>query len=491
MRARCLFVGTVLLGSAGFWWISESPSFESLRAGVAGSLAEAPRADFAEAARENRSAEPHLAIDGDIRSNDSTISRAEPELLESAVEPSTSVSQSEADVEPTTSTTPCMEPSLPPALSDADAASLRAAVKKMTKKWGYEEAEKNFKPFKGLRFLDIGMGQGPMGVVAMEAGVQSYWGLDPALCINKPARTRNRRIGRTPSEGECKQLLGPTCKTTCAQYQRCMTAAAEKYGTFPFTGVQIMQAFPGKVILLPGTFETIQPTGLIKRGDFDAAGMFMVSEHLPDNRLVVEGVFQWTKPGQLFYIKHHNYYGFDGHHQELKDPSAFDPKNAAHRGVAFWSHLEPSSWIFNSSDMNRIRLGDLMALVHVYFECAWRANIDLKWAKALDDRPELLQSLERRGFAHAELLVNKWAGSCQRREEALDAPWLASRMWFHPPSDGSYSPRPFPKEFSLKNLECGHSLKKHKQYPLDGILYSPPGRGHRLAKYLSAGPSCP
>ena len=176
MRARCLFVGTVLLGSAGFWWISESPSFESLRAGVAGSLAEAPRADFAEAARENRSAEPHLAIDGDIRSNDSTISRAEPELLESAVEPSTSVSQSEADVEPTTSTTPCMEPSLPPALSDADAASLRAAVKKMTKKWGYEEAEKNFKPFKGLRFLDIGMGQGPMGVVAMEAGVQSYWG---------------------------------------------------------------------------------------------------------------------------------------------------------------------------------------------------------------------------------------------------------------------------------------------------------------------------
>ena len=56
---------------------------------------------------------------------------------------------------------------------------------------------------------------------------------------------------------------------------------------------------PGKVILLPGTFETIQPTGLIKRGDFDAAGMFMVSEHLPDNRLVVEGVFEWTKPGQL------------------------------------------------------------------------------------------------------------------------------------------------------------------------------------------------
>lgn len=47
--------------------------------------------------------------------------------------------------------------------------------------------------------------------------------------------------------------------------------------------------------------------------------MWMVTEHLPNNRAVVEGIFQWTKPGDLLALKHHNYYGFDGHHQKLGD----------------------------------------------------------------------------------------------------------------------------------------------------------------------------
>ena len=53
------------------------------------------------------------------------------------------------------------------------------------------------------------------------------------------------------------------------------------------------------------------------------ATMWMVTEHLPNNRAVVEGIFQWTKPGDLLALKHHNYYGFDGHHQKLGDGCCF------------------------------------------------------------------------------------------------------------------------------------------------------------------------
>lgn len=45
--------------------------------------------------------------------------------------------------------------------------------------------------------------------------------------------------------------------------------------------------------------------------------MWLVTEHLPNNRDVIEGIFEWTTPGQLLVLKHHNYYGFDGHHQKL------------------------------------------------------------------------------------------------------------------------------------------------------------------------------
>ena len=38
-----------------------------------------------------------------------------------------------------------------------------------------------------MKLLDIGMGQGPMGVVAISVGVKSYKGMDPALCINQHA----------------------------------------------------------------------------------------------------------------------------------------------------------------------------------------------------------------------------------------------------------------------------------------------------------------
>lgn len=218
-----------------------------------------------------------------------------------------------------------------------------------------------------------------------------------------------------------------------------------------------MRSYGGKIMLLPGTFETIKPTGLIERGSFDVATLWLVTEHLPNNRLVIESVFEWTTPGQLLALKHHNYYGYDGHHNKPTKPSQYDKGNAAERGVVNWNHLEPSSWVFPYTNTNRIRLGDLIALIDVYFECAWSALFPTEWTKALT--PELHGRLAKRGFSKAELLLNKWAAACQRRAQALEAPWLESRIWLHPPTDGSYVPRPLPKD--LQGDKDFGGLKKH------------------------------
>jgi len=34
----------------------------------------------------------------------------------------------------------------------------------------------------------------------------------------------------------------------------------------------------------------------------------------------------------------------------------------------------------------------------------------------------------KRGFSRSELVINKWTAACLRRNEALDAPWLDTRI---------------------------------------------------------------
>ncbi|CAE7658598.1 unnamed protein product [Symbiodinium pilosum] len=376
----------------------------------------------------------------------------------------------------------CSGPTLPPSLPVNEATELKSKIWKATREWGYDQQAYSYRPFKGLNLLDIGMGQGPMGVVAMHVGVKSYKGMDPALCINRNAMTRDKRVGRAPNPIECEMVRdSAACKgkgEACEMFRHCTALMSKKYRGFPFTGLEMMQAFKGKIVLLPGTFATLRPTGLIQPGSFDVATLWLVTEHLPDNRQVIEGIFEWTKPEQLLALKHHNYYGFDGHHQKPRYPEDYNSKNVAENGVVFWKHLEPTSWVFNYTNTNRVRLGDLMALVDVYFECAWRATFVASWERALAARPQLRHSLEQRGFHQNELIINKWTIACVRRKQPYfpegGSDWLDSRIWLHPPTDGSYIPRSLPKKLTKKMTKLTASAV---------VEFVPPGR-QNLKRYL-------
>eukprot|EP00913_Durusdinium_trenchii_P005343 g4986.t1 len=312
----------------------------------------------------------------------------------------------------------CIGPTVPPALPPKEAEALKAEIWRTTKAWGYHELAQNYRPFKGMDVLDIGMGQGPMGVVAISVGVKSYKGMDPALCINQRARTRDKTVGRAPNEGECLLIRDSAeCKKegeTCEKFRSCMDLWRKKYHTFPYTGLEIMQAYAGRIVLLPGTFASLQPSGLIKHGSFQVATMW--------------------KP---------------------RYPEKYDPTNPSETSVAFWRHLNPTSWVFNSTNTNRVRLGDLIALIDVYFDCAWRATFESKWSPALDaklwEKLKMLGQELNRGFARNELLINKWSAACARREAPLPATWLESRVWLLPATDGSYEPMPLPDQLMSKH----------------------------------------
>ncbi|CAJ1419303.1 unnamed protein product [Effrenium voratum] len=295
----------------------------------------------------------------------------------------------------------------------------RKEIVQVTKDWKFFKAHQHhWKALKGLRVLDVGMGQGPIGVVALATGVQHYVGLDPAVRIHELPQAR--KIGQFTKAGE----------PVTAQ--------------FPFSGADMMAAYPEKLVLLQGTFETLRDDPALKPGAFDIATLFSVSEHLPNITEVWEGVFNVLKPGQLFLYSHHNYYSFSGHHALPKEPKKFVPNNEEHRKVAFWRHLDQSSPPFSDVTMNRIRLGDLMAITGVFFNCVWEVRRNAHDEDAL--KPGVFQPLQRRGFEAAELLTNRLLCACQRRPEPRQAPWLQKVWVHHPPTDGSYQPQPLPPE---------------------------------------------
>ena len=49
-------------------------------------------------------------------------------------------------------------------------------------------------------------GVGPIGIVALELGVRTYTGLDPAICLTRRAKTRDNKVGRTLTRTQCNAM---------------------------------------------------------------------------------------------------------------------------------------------------------------------------------------------------------------------------------------------------------------------------------------------
>lgn len=79
-------------------------------------------------------------------------------------------------------------------------------------------------------------------------------------------------------------------------------------------------------------------------------------------------------------------------------------------------------WVFNYTNTNRIRLGDIIALIDVYFECAWRANVEAAWENVLD--AERLSKFQMLG-SWVELGISWCLGGLLK----IYSPWSKHSTW--------------------------------------------------------------
>ena len=99
----------------------------------------------------------------------------------------------------------------------------------------------------------------------------------------------------------------------------------------------------------------------------------------------------------------------------------------------------------------------------VYFKgCSYHGRWNKDAAAALTDAR--YHPLGQRGFSRAELVVQGLLLACQRRPEPLDRAWLTAAVLNHPPTDGSYRPRPLPSEFDgvAKDAHAGKQSWTHR-----------------------------
>lgn len=208
----------------------------------------------------------------------------------------------------------------------------------------------------------------------------------------------------------------------------------------------MMQAFPQTLALLPGTFETVG--GSLRRMAFDLAILSSVTEHFDRLHLIFRGLWETLggcSTAARIYIDHHNYYGFTGHHGYGKSASEAKKAPPHMRELLDWGHLNENASQASSPSLNRVRPGDLSALLDVYFNCTCYISVKVKE----DARARLTEAfkanLHSRGFTDSELFAEHIIYECGRREHVVpDAEAaLESLVFHHPRMDGSYSPRAF------------------------------------------------
>lgn len=193
---------------------------------------------------------------------------------------------------------------------------------------------------------------------------------------------------------------------------------------------------------------------MMVHGSFDAATLRTVTEHLQDVHGVLKGIHSMLKPGQNLHFDHHNYYGYDGHHTDPQSPKQMDTlaPDSPIRACGHWGHLDEACPSFDKEGLNRLRLGDLVALVNIYFEdCYHETTIGGGHNKQedIDSLEAAFQkhkdALLKRGFVEEELKISHYKASCKARAEPAAAYWIEKANLWHPPTDGSYTPQKLPE----------------------------------------------
>ena len=184
---------------------------------------------------------------------------------------------------------------------------------------------------RGRDVVDVGCGMGLHGIGFLLEGATSYAGVDPLI---------------KPKSGMLKSLHSGK-RLDCGWTPEMLMARMDR-------------------------FEMIRglSTELEGKRQFDVATLHNATEHLTDLAGVFSSVARLLRPRGRIIFSHHNWFSWNGHHQEPKTIGRVDLTKWEHRRFVDWAHLDgahpPDHYVMTK--LNRLRLDEVRALTDQHFE---------------------------------------------------------------------------------------------------------------------------
>ena len=184
---------------------------------------------------------------------------------------------------------------------------------------------------RGRDVLDVGCGMGLHGVGFLLEGARTYTGVDPTI---------------KPKSGVLKSLHSGK-RLDCGWTPEMLMACTERF--------QMMRATSHE---------------LEGKRQFEVATLHNATEHLTDLAGVFQSVARLLRPGGRLIFSHHNWFSWNGHHQEPKTIGRLDPANPQQQRFADWAHLEgthpPDHYVMTK--LNRCSLAQVRAITAEHFD---------------------------------------------------------------------------------------------------------------------------
>lgn len=181
---------------------------------------------------------------------------------------------------------------------------------------------------RGRSILDVGCGNTLYGVALRALGASSYRGTDARLDLDR------------------RDFKSPVTKSRVAT----RLSLRDVMRTVPSVKFERREDIPNDEL-------------------FDLVTLHTVTEHLQDIDQIFGQIAKSLAPGGRVWFLHDNYFSWGGHHLAPRSPSRFVADDPEQRLLADWGHVnfDPPPGHYIGSELNRIRLDDLRALVERHF----------------------------------------------------------------------------------------------------------------------------
>ena len=184
---------------------------------------------------------------------------------------------------------------------------------------------------RGREVVDVGCGMGLHGIGFLLEGAKSYTGVDPLI---------------KPKSGVLKSLHSGK-RLDCGWSPAMLMARMDRFE------------------MIRGISNELEG-----KRQFDVATLHNATEHLTDLDGVFSSVARLLRAGGRIIFSHHNWFSWNGHHQEPKTIGRIDMTKLEHQRIVDWAHLDgehpPDHYVMTK--LNRLRLDEVRAITRQHFE---------------------------------------------------------------------------------------------------------------------------